>query len=173
MDPADAFTPNTSLFRWDPRVSPPPVHPALPAPSLPPSASSSSHHHHPSDVVVQQQQARDLTEVFQGYGIRYTTVVRIGELGFTASTLVGMRDEELDDMMSALSHLFRWDLLLAERYGIKAALRAERRRLEVFTLLAGDEGRRRLMLLSPDHPPAVDALSQEGGRTLDCFPVLG
>nr|AGE45851.1 LEAFY [Cymbidium hybrid cultivar] len=134
---------------------------------------------------------RELEEVFEGYGVRYATVARIGDLGFTASTLVGMREEEVDDMMATLSHLFRWDLLVGERYGIKAAIRAERRRIEALIfpsaaagshhhnhhhaghLLASavgaghhhlmpDDPRRRLLLLSPDQHNALDALSQEG-----------
>lgn len=147
MDPADAFA-ASSLFKWDPRAPP------LPPP--PPPSSSSPH---------EQLACRELTDVFQGYGVRYLTAARIGELGFTPSTLVGMRDEELDDMMSAVAHLFRWDLLVGERYGIKAAVRAERRRLEsVSGFFNGDDRRRRSLLLSPDHPAAMDALSQEGAH---------
>nr|GMD11871.1 floricaula [Ipomoea batatas] len=57
--------------------------------------------------------------------------------------------------MTSLSHIFRWDLLVGERYGIKAAVRAERRRLE-------EEELRRRHLLSGDGTNALDALSQEG-----------
>nr|AAS00458.1 floral meristem identity protein [Hyacinthus orientalis] len=161
MHPANAFSPNDdnddhNSFKWDPRAPPQPlVPPFLPSPSPP-----SPHHHNPPNC---DQLPRDLTEVFQGYGVRCLTAVRIGELGFTASTLVGMRDEELDHMMSTVAHLFRWDLLVGERYGIKAAVRAERRRLEAFSFLTSDDGRRRLLLHSPDHPAAaLDVLSQEG-----------
>ena len=92
-------------------------------------------------------------------------------MGFTVSTLVDMKEEELDDMMNSLSHLFRWELLVGERYGIKAAVRAERRRLEEI-----EESRRHrhhhLMSFSaattpPDssqHP--LDALSQEGNQVV-------
>ncbi|KAH7670133.1 Floricaula/leafy protein [Dioscorea alata] len=149
MDPGDAFSANK--FRWDPR-------PAAPPPQ---------HHHEPAE------RARELEEVFEGYGVRGATVARMGELGFTASTLAGMREEEVDDMMAALAHLFRWDLLVGERYGIKAALRAERRRLDSLRLQQGLQfqhqhlagvaaGSRPLLLLSPDHPHNLDALSQEG-----------
>lgn len=108
-----------------------------------------------------------LEDLFQPYGIRYYTAAKIAEMGFTVSTLVDMKEEELDDMMNSLSHLFRWELLVGERYGIKAAVRAERRRLEEI-----EESRRHrhhhLMSFSaattpPDssqHP--LDALSQEG-----------
>ncbi|KAG5054195.1 hypothetical protein JHK85_006705 [Glycine max] len=53
---------------------------------------------------------------------------KITELGFTVSTLV--KDEELDNMMNSLTQIFRWDLLIGERYGIKAACKAERRHVE-------------------------------------------
>nr|BAC55073.1 LFY-like protein OrcLFY [Orchis mascula] len=160
-------------------------------------ATSQQHHQHNPHEVQQPlhphstatESSRELEEVFEGYGVRYSTIARIGDLGFTASTLAGMREEEVDDMMATLSHLFRWDLLVGERYGIKAAIRAERRRLEalIFSHVSGashlhhqhqmgylissaatghhimpDDPRRRLLLLSPDHQNALDALSQEG-----------
>ena len=132
MDP-DAFT--ASLFKWDPRGL---VAAAASQHQQQQSASASA-----SAVArawEQQQQLGGLEELFEAYGIRYYTAAKIAELGFTARTLVNMRDEELDDMMTSLSHIFRWDLLVGERYGIKAAVRAHRRRL--------------------DH--TIDALSQEG-----------
>nr|BAC54955.1 LFY-like protein OrcLFY [Orchis italica] len=160
-------------------------------------ATSQQHHQHNPHEVQQPLQphstaaesSRELEEVFEGYGVRYSTIARIGDLGFTASTLAGMREEEVDDMMATLSHLFRWDLLVGERYGIKAAIRAERRRVEalIFSHVSGapqlnhqhqmgylfssaatghhlmpDDPRRGLLLLSPDHHSALDALSQEG-----------
>nr|BAC55074.1 LFY-like protein OrcLFY [Himantoglossum robertianum] len=161
-------------------------------------ATSQQHHQlnahevqqHPQPHSTAAESSRELEEVFEGYGVRYSTIARIGDLGFTASTLAGMREEEVDDMMATLAHLFRWDLLVGERYGIKAAIRAERRRLEalIFSHVSGaphlnhhqhqmgnlfssaatshhlmpDDPRRRLLLLSPEHPNALDALSQEG-----------
>ncbi|KAK8940234.1 hypothetical protein KSP40_PGU009938 [Platanthera guangdongensis] len=207
MDPGDAFS--AGLFRWDPRTTAGPPHAAAAAAQPCPSAavsmvmaaSQQHHHHNPHEVALQQHppvppatdsSSRELEEVFEGYGVRYSTVARIGDLGFTASTLAGMREEEVDDMMATVSHLFRWDLLVGERYGIKAAIRAERRRLEalIFSHLSGapahlnhhqhqmgylfssaastghhlmpDDPRRRRLLLSPDHHNALDALSQEG-----------
>nr|BAN62610.1 LEAFY [Tricyrtis formosana] len=162
MDPGDAFSAN--FFKWDPRAA------ATSSPSAPPQHT---HHLHPVEPAAELDRPRDLAEVFQGYGVRGLTVARIAELGFTASTLAGMRDEELDDMMATLSHLYRWDLLVGERYGIKAAIRTERRRLESLMLLhhhhhhhhlhAANDARRRLLLMSSDHHPnALDALSQEG-----------
>nr|AOA52645.1 LFY [Vanilla planifolia] len=201
MDPGDAFS--ASLFRWDPRAAADAASaasgqpcPAVLTMALAASQQHQPHQHQPHDAPPQPtlpppqaESARELEEVFEGYGVRYATVARIGDLGFTASTLVGMREEEVDDMMATLSHLFRWDLLVGERYGIKAAIRAERRRLEAVLFppavaafgqhhhqthqshllspvaghpLSPDYPRRRFLLLSPDNPNALDALSQEG-----------
>ncbi|XP_041992900.1 floricaula protein-like [Salvia splendens] len=120
MDP-DGFS--ASMFKWGGLAAPPP-----PPPPPPP------------------RELGGLEELFQAYGIRYFTAAKIAELGFTVNTLLDMRDEELDDMMNSLCQIFRWDLLVGERYGIRAAVRAERRR----------------HLLSADASHALDALSQEG-----------
>ncbi|XP_027125953.1 protein ALF [Coffea eugenioides] len=148
MDP-DGFS--ASLFKWDPRsVMPPPtrflegVAAALP----PPPQTMYS-------VRPRELGLGGLEELFQAYGIRYYTAAKIAELGFTMNTLLHMKDEELDDMMNSLSQIFRWDLLVGERYGIKAAVRAERRRLE-------EEESRRRHLLTGDTTNTLDALSQEG-----------
>ncbi|BAT79105.1 hypothetical protein VIGAN_02192500 [Vigna angularis var. angularis] len=159
MDP-DAFT--ASLFKWDPRTVLPAAPPSRPPPPLldyavaPPSVAPS---YHPARAV--PRELGGLEELFQAYGIRYYTAAKIAELGFTVSTLVDMKDEELDDMMNSLSQIFRWDLLVGERYGIKAAVRAERRRID-----DEDIKRRTGNLLSTDTTTtttnALDALSQEG-----------
>lgn len=99
-----------------------------------------------------------LEDLFQAYGIRYYTAAKIAELGFTMNTLLHMKDDELDDMMNSISQIYRWDLLVGERYGIRAAVRAERRRLDE------DDSRRR-HLLSGDTNNTLDALSQEGMST--------
>ncbi|EEE65618.1 hypothetical protein OsJ_21177 [Oryza sativa Japonica Group] len=109
MDPNDAFS-AAHPFRWD--LGPPAPAPVPPPPPPPP----------PANV------PRELEELVAGYGVRMSTVARISELGFTASTLLAMTERELDDMMAALAGLFRWDLLLGERFGLRAALRAERGR---------------------------------------------
>nr|ABA43520.1 FLORICAULA/LEAFY-like protein 1 isoform b [Buddleja davidii] len=148
MDP-DAFS--ASLFKWDPRGVPPPPNRLLeavvpPPPPAPPAAAAYS---------MRPRELGGLEEMFQAYGIRYFTAAKIAELGFTVNTLLDMRDEELDEMMNSLCQIFRWDLLVGERYGIKAAVRAERRRLD-------EEEVRRRHLLSGDTTHALDALSQEG-----------
>ncbi|KAK7316864.1 hypothetical protein RJT34_00631 [Clitoria ternatea] len=157
MDP-DAFT--ASLFKWDPRTvlpapasSRPPLLDYAVSPPVPPPPTAAA----PFHAVRVPRELGGLEELFQAYGIRYYTAAKIAELGFTVSTLMDMKDEELDDMMNSLSQIFRWDLLVGERYGIKAAVRAERRRVE------DDDIKRRHSLLSADTTTnALDALSQEG-----------
>nr|AFA42324.1 LEAFY like protein 2 [Fragaria x ananassa] len=154
MDP-NAFT--ASLFKWDLRGM------AVPPNRLPLEAAAAA-------AVAPQQVAAaaaaagysvrapretgGLEEMFRAYGVRYYTAARIAELGFTVSTLLDMRDEELDDMMNSVCQFFRVELLVGERYGIKSAIRAERRRLE-------EEDSRRRHALSGD-TNAMSALSQEG-----------
>ncbi|XP_057791428.1 floricaula protein [Salvia miltiorrhiza] len=145
MDP-DAFS--ASLFKWDPRAGLAPPNRLLEAVVPPPPPAPAAYSMRPREL-------GGLEELFQAYGIRYFTAAKIAELGFTVNTLLDMRDEELDEMMNSLCQIFRWDLLVGERYGIKAAVRAERRRLD-------EEDARRRHLLSGDASHALDALSQEG-----------
>ncbi|KAJ1272586.1 hypothetical protein BS78_06G214000 [Paspalum vaginatum] len=121
MDPNDAFS-AAHPFRWD---LGPPAH-AAPAPPPPPPPALQQQPHAPLPPVTAP---RELEDLVAGYGVRPSTVARITELGFTASTLLGMTERELDDMMAALAGLFRWDVLLGERFGLRAALRAERGRV--------------------------------------------
>jgi hypothetical protein len=150
MDP-DHFT--ASLFKWDPRGVVPATNRLLEAVAPPQSAAAAAA---AAVYSVRPRELGGLEDLFQAYGIRYYTAARIAELGFTVNTLVDMKDEELDEMMNSLSQIFRWDLLVGERYGIKAAVRAERRRLEE------EESRRRHLLSSDTTTNALDALSQEG-----------
>ncbi|KAL2463019.1 Protein LEAFY [Forsythia ovata] len=139
MDP-DAFS--ASLFKWDPRAAVPPLNRMLEAVAPPPPPQPM-----PTTFSMRARELGGLEDLLQPYGIRYFTAAKIAELGFTVNTLLDMKDEELDEMMNSLSHIFRWDLLVGERYGIKAAVRAERRRHH---------------LLPRDTTNALDALSQEG-----------
>ncbi|CAA2948253.1 protein ALF [Olea europaea var. sylvestris] len=140
MDP-DAFS--ASLFKWDPRSAVPPLSRMLEAVAPPPPPPQPM-----QTFSVRARELGSLEDLLQPYGIRYFTAAKIAELGFTVNTLLDMKDEELDEMMNSLSHIFRWDLLVGERYGIKAAVRAERRRHQ--------------LLLPQDTTNALDALSQEG-----------
>ncbi|KAL8250274.1 hypothetical protein R6Q59_033967 [Mikania micrantha] len=157
---------SANLFKWDTRaaLAPPPARGYEPV-TLQPHQPQQSQQPPPSMVATSTamggylvRENRDLgglEEVFHAYGVRYYTASKISELGFTANTLLDMKDEELDEMMNSLCHIFRWDLLVGERYGIKAAVRAERRRLE-------EEDSRRRYLLASDTGNTLDALSQEG-----------
>ncbi|KAK3042479.1 hypothetical protein RJ639_000203 [Escallonia herrerae] len=145
MDP-EAF-----LFKWDARSTLPPANRVFDAVAVaqPPPVEVAPYPVRPREV-------GGLEVLFQAYGIRYYTAAKIAELGFTANTLVDMKDEELDDMMNSLCQIFRWDLLVGERYGIKSAVRAERRRLEE------EESRQRHLHSGDTTNTLLDALSQEG-----------
>ncbi|XP_013619677.1 PREDICTED: protein LEAFY-like [Brassica oleracea var. oleracea] len=158
MDP-EGFT--SGLFRWNParamvQQPPPPVPP--PPQQQPPATPQTA---------AFGMRLGGLEGLFGPYGVRFYTAAKIAELGFTASTLVGMKDEELEDMMNSLSHIFRWELLVGERYGVKAAVRAERRRL--LEEEEEESSRRRHLLLSAAGDSgthhALDALSQEDDWT--------
>ncbi|KAL6843786.1 hypothetical protein ACP4OV_026357 [Aristida adscensionis] len=138
MDPNDAFS-AAHPFRWD---LGPPAHAAPPPPAA--AAAAALPLAPPADA------PRELGDLVAGYGVRASTVARITELGFTASTLLGMTERELDDMMAALAGLFRWDVLLGERFGLRAALRAERARV----IALGAAGRLQF-------GSSLDAVSQE------------
>ena len=170
MDPE---TLSAGFFKWDTRATlappasriyelqqqqPQPQQQQPPPPSMAATSAGMGGY-----LVRESRDLGGLEEVFHAYGVRYFTATKILELGFTASTLLDMKDEELDDMMNSLSHIFRWDLLVGERYGIKAAVRAERRRLE-------EEDSRRRYLLSSDTANTLDALSQEGSCIFMHFP---
>ncbi|KAL1203825.1 Protein LEAFY [Cardamine amara subsp. amara] len=153
MDP-EGFS--SGLFRWNPtRATVQALPPVPPPPQQQPA---------PPQTAAFGMRLGGLEGLFGAYGIRFYTAAKIAELGFTASTLVGMRDEELEEMMNSLSHIFRWELLVGERYGIKAAVRAERRRLQEEE--EEESSRRRHLLLSAAGDSsthhALDALSQEG-----------
>ncbi|KAE8693988.1 Floricaula/leafy-like protein 2 [Hibiscus syriacus] len=139
-----------SYFKWDPRGVLPP------APKRITMAAATAPQPHTAACMGRQRDVGGLEELFQAYGIRYYTAATIAELGFTVNTLLGMKEEELDEMMNCVSQIFRWELLVGERYGIKAAVRAERRRLEE------EEYSRRGHLISGDTTIAIDALSHEG-----------
>ncbi|MCL7032581.1 hypothetical protein MKW94_002802 [Papaver nudicaule] len=122
-----------------------------------PNSSSTSyrnhhdHHHH--------QHQSSLEDFFQAYGIRYYTVAKISELGFTVNTLVEMRDEDLDVMMNNVSQMYRYELLVGERYGIKAAVHAQQRNRSRDDI---DLIRRGHLITNDSTTNALDALSQEG-----------
>nr|XP_043617422.1 floricaula/leafy homolog [Erigeron canadensis] len=158
---------SANLFKWDTRVTlaqptariyEPIVLEQPPQPTTMAIVATSAGNNSMGGYLAVRESSKDLgglEEMFHAYGVRYYTATKISELGFTANTLLDMKDEELDEMMNSLSHIFHWELLVGERYGIKAAVRAERRRLE-------EEDSRRRYLVSSDTNNTLDALSQEG-----------
>nr|BBC78344.1 FLORICAULA/LEAFY-like protein [Larix gmelinii var. japonica] len=103
-----------------------------------------------------------LEELFRNYGVRYITLTKMVDMGFTVNTLVNMTEQELDDLIRALVDIYRVDLLVGEKYGIKSAIRAEKRRLEeaerkrIEQLFVDVDGKRKI------DENALDTLSQEG-----------
>ena len=67
-----------------------------------------------------------LEDLFKEYRVRYVTLAKMAEMGFTANTLVNMTEEEIEDLMKTLVELYHMDLLIGERYGIKSIIRAEK-----------------------------------------------
>nr|AIG12614.1 LEAFY protein [Ephedra equisetina] len=102
-----------------------------------------------------------LEELFKNYGVRYITVTKLVEMGFTANTLVNLTEDEVDDVIRTMVEIYRLELLVGERYGIKSAVRAEKRRIDEADrkrfqeLVADVEGKRKV------DENALDTLSQE------------
>nr|AKV57239.1 LEAFY [Annona squamosa] len=167
MDPGEAFS--ATFFKWDPRGGSP-----LAVAGQPGVGGGGEHPHHPAAAASARPMMTTigggLLDFFHGYGVRKYTAEKMADMGFTVSTLVDMKDEEIDDMMSTLSHIFRWELLVGERYGVKAAVRARRRRLDDDDAASASAVRRRHLhhhqLPAPGataaDATALDALSQEG-----------
>nr|AAF23870.1 WelLFY protein [Welwitschia mirabilis] len=103
-----------------------------------------------------------LEELFRNYGVRYITMTKMMEMGFTVSTLLNMTEQELDEVIRTLVEIYRMELLVGEKYGIKSAVRAEKRRLEeaekkrLQELFNDVDGKRKI------DENALDTLSQEG-----------
>eukprot|EP01018_Ginkgo_biloba_P003952 Gb_13989 [translate_table: standard] len=73
---------------------------------------------------------KSLEDLFKDYGVRLTTIVKIMEMGFTVSTLVNMTEQEVEDLVREMVETYHLDLLMGEKYGIRAAVRAEKRRID-------------------------------------------
>ncbi|KAI3887866.1 hypothetical protein MKW92_015655 [Papaver armeniacum] len=187
MDPHDVYHAlSASIYKWDPR-GPPPLPPQpQPQPSQPQPTTTMVQHNNNMHASLQSSPGwssysalmrpnsstnyRDhhdhhqhqlcLEDFFQPYGIRYHTVAKISELGFTVKTLLEMRDEDLDEMMNNVSLIYRWELLVGERYGIKAAVHAEQRNRSRDH--DTDLIRRGHLITNDSATNALDALSQEG-----------
>lgn len=62
--------------------------------------------------------------------MRYITLTKIVDMGFTVNMLVNITEQVLDDLVRTLVDIYRVDFLVGERYGIKSAIRTEKRRLD-------------------------------------------
>nr|AAT75301.1 leafy-like protein [Ginkgo biloba] len=111
-----------------------------------------------------RKELKSLEDLFREYGVRYSTMAKMNEMGFTANTLVNMTEEEIEDLMKALVEIYRMDLLIGERYGIKSAVRAEKKRLQDnlemqrLELLSAETERKRM----PDDHNTLVGVTSEG-----------
>ncbi len=77
-----------------------------------------------------RQETRTLEDLFDNYGVRHQTLAKISDMGFTVNTLIRMTEQELDDVIQTMVENFHIELLFGERYGLKAAVRAEKKAIE-------------------------------------------
>ena len=84
----------------------------------------------PDGAVLASRESRRLKELFKDFGVQPSTVAVMGQMGFTLSTLINMKDEEVDFVIKSMIEEYHLDLLMGEQFGIKAAIRAKRRLLE-------------------------------------------
>nr|BAB93543.1 LFY homolog [Angiopteris lygodiifolia] len=73
---------------------------------------------------------KSLEELFKDYGVRYSTLAKMSEMGFTVNTLVNMTEQELEDLVMVILESCQVQLLVGEKYGIKSAVRAEKKRVD-------------------------------------------
>ena len=71
-----------------------------------------------------------LEDLFKDYGVRTSTIVKFLEMGFTVNTLVNMTEPEIDDVIATMMEGYQMELLVGEKYGLKSAIRAEKKRQE-------------------------------------------
>jgi len=77
-----------------------------------------------------RRETRTLEDLFDNYGVRHQTLAKINDMGFTVNTLIRMTEQELDDVIQTMVENFHIELLFGERYGLKAAVRAEKKAIE-------------------------------------------
>ena len=70
---------------------------------------------------------KSLEELFRDYGVRLTTILKMKEMAFTVPTLVNMTEEEIENLSREMGETYHMDLLMGEMYGIRSAVRAEKR----------------------------------------------
>lgn len=77
-----------------------------------------------------RREAKTLEDLFKNYGVRLQTIARMCDMGFTVNTLLRMTEQELDDVIATMVENYQVELLFGERYGIKSAVRAEKKSLD-------------------------------------------
>jgi hypothetical protein len=77
-----------------------------------------------------RREGKTLEELFENYGVRHHTLAKMSDLGFTVNTLIRMTEQELDEVIQTMVENFHIELLFGERYGVKAAIRAEKKAIE-------------------------------------------
>lgn len=103
------------------------------------SCSTSQFEELPSEVAVLYKregaamagkESRKLKELFKDFGVLPATLAIMAQMGFTVSTLINMKDDEVDYVIKSMIEEYHLDLLMGEQFGIKAAVRAKRRLLD-------------------------------------------
>jgi hypothetical protein len=113
---------------------------------------------------------RRLKELFKEFGVQPATLALMGQMGFTVSTLMNMKDDEVDFIIKSMIEEYHLELLVGEQFGIKAAVRAKRRALDEemeqqrLDIVARTGDRK----ISPDDPTSETLLLKDGdGRQED------
>ncbi|KAG0589689.1 hypothetical protein M758_1G037900 [Ceratodon purpureus] len=128
----------------------------------------------PDGAALAGRESRRLKELFKDFGVQPSTVAVMGQMGFTLSTLVNMKDEEVDFLIKSMIEEYHLDLLMGEQFGIKAAIRAKRRVLEEETeqqrmdlINRSNEKKRRV------EEPSDGLLLKDGHTSLEALGLLG
>lgn len=128
----------------------------------------------PDGAALAGRESRRLKELFKDFGVQPSTVAVMGQMGFTLSTLINMKDEEVDFVIKSMIEEYHLDLLMGEQFGIKAAIRAKRRLLEEETeqqrmdlINRSNEKKRRV------EEPTDGLLLKDGHTSLEALGLLG
>ncbi|CAM6019410.1 unnamed protein product [Sphagnum balticum] len=75
-------------------------------------------------------EGKSLGQLFEKFGVRRHTIAKMSDMAFTVNTLVRMTEPELDEVIQIMLEDFLMGLLLGERYGLKVAVRVEKKTIE-------------------------------------------
>ncbi len=73
---------------------------------------------------------KTLQDLFENYGVQQRTIAKMSDMAFTVNILVFMTEQELDEVIQSRVENFHIELLLGERYGLKVAVRTEKKGIE-------------------------------------------